>query len=139
MGNGGPDSSTLQAPADSPGAISIGSVYKDGDIAYTSSRGPTSDGRIKPDLVAVGSGVWVVSPTSLDGYVVQSGTSFATPTAAGIGALLLQAYPNLSPTTMAELLRESAAVADKPNNDVGWGLVNASAAAYDFCAPPPPL
>lgn len=134
MGNSGPNPSTLIAPADVDGIISIGATTFSGNIAKFSSRGPTADGRIKPDVVAPGAGVWTVKPGTLDQYGQQNGTSLATPLAAGVGALLLQAYPDLDPAGMLELLRATAVSPGDPNNDLGWGLIDGIAAAGLHCS-----
>ncbi len=133
MGNTGPNPSTLGAPADAAGAISMGAVNSAGQLADFSSRGPTADGRTKPDVVAPGWDVYTVDPATLDGYGLISGTSFSTPITAGVGALLLEAYPWLTPAEMAELLRSTASQADAPDNDWGYGIVDAFAAAELFC------
>src|SRR5690606_26932934 len=127
MGNAGPDPSTLGAPADAAGAISLGAVNVAGELAPFSSRGPTADDRIKPDVLAPGWAVYTVDPGTVDGYVQINGTSFSTPIAAGVGALLLEAYPWLTPAEMAELLRSTASQADAPDNDHGHGIIDAAA------------
>jgi len=133
MGNAGPDPSTLGAPADAAGAISLGAVNVAGELAPFSSRGPTADDRIKPDVLAPGWAVYTVDPGTVDGYVQINGTSFSTPIAAGVGALLLEAYPWLTPAEMAELLRSTASQADAPDNDHGHGIIDAAAAGELFC------
>lgn len=136
MGNNGPEPSTLIAPADSEGAISVGAVDYDAVIADFSSRGPTADGRLKPDVVAPGVDVWVVHPLTTDNYLPREGTSYATPLTAGVAALLLEANPGLTPAEMAELLRTTATQAGAPDNDYGYGLVDALAAGPWECACP---
>lgn len=133
MGNAGPEPTSLSAPADAVGVVSVGSVYLNGRIAHTSSRGPTADGRIKPDLVAPGVGVWMARPGTMDAFRTSSGTSFATPLAAGVGALILQATPTLDGFDMVDALHASATRLDGLNNDTGWGLVDAWAALGAHC------
>lgn len=133
MGNSGPDPSTLIAPADVDGIISIGAVKYDAQVAGFSSRGPTADGRTKPEVSAPGAGVWTVKPGTQTEYFTLNGTSLATPLAAGVGALLLQAYPELDPPAMLALLRGTAVLAGDPNNDVGWGVIDGYAAAGLYC------
>ena len=101
------------------------------------SWGPTDDGRIKPDVVANGDGVY----SSLNGnnfsYGTYSGTSMSTPNATGSAALLVQLYGTLFPgqamraSTLKGLLIHSADDRGNPGPDYrfGWGLVNAKAAA----------
>jgi hypothetical protein len=133
MGNAGPDPSTLLAPADAAGAISLGAVNVSGALAPFSSRGPTADDRIKPDVLAPGWDVYTVDAAVLDSYTVLSGTSFSAPISAGVGALLLEAYPWLTPADMADLLRSTASQAQMPDNDWGYGIIDAAAAAELFC------
>lgn len=133
MGNRGPAPGTIIAPADTDGVISVGATKLDGTIAPFSSRGPTADGRTKPDVVAPGADVFTIDLATTDQYQTGSGTSFATPLAAGVGALLKQAYPNLGPAEMRALLTSTASQANAPDDDYGWGLVDAGAAAALYC------
>ncbi|MCY0991782.1 S8 family serine peptidase [Nannocystis sp. ILAH1] len=132
-GNEGPEPGTLIAPADVDGIIALGATNLDGEVADFSSRGPTSDGRVKPDLLAPGQDVWVVRPGTTNEYLAGNGTSFATPLAAGVGALLLEAWPELTPGEMLALLRATASHPDAPDNDGGWGMIDGYAAAGLYC------
>jgi len=132
-GNEGPEPGTLIAPADVDGIIALGATNLDGVIVDFSSRGPTFDERIKPDLLAPGRDVWVVRPDTTAEYQQANGTSLATPLAAGVGALLLEAYPDLTPAEMLALLRTTAANPDAPDNDGGWGMIDGLAAAGLHC------
>ncbi|MDC0722330.1 S8 family serine peptidase [Nannocystis bainbridge] len=132
-GNEGPEPGTLIAPADVDGIIALGATDLEGQVAGFSSRGPTSDGRIKPDLLAPGQGVWMVQPGTDNEYTQGNGTSLATPLAAGVGALLLEAYPELTPAQMLALLRATASQPDAPDNDRGWGMIGGPAAAGLHC------
>ncbi|NOY76796.1 MAG: S8 family serine peptidase [Calditrichaeota bacterium] len=116
---------TLITPADGDSVIAVGAVRMDGEIASFSSDGPTSDGRIKPDVVAPGVGVYVVSPYTTDGFTRSSGTSFSCPLTAGVSALILSAYPELKPMQVRDALRNTANNAKYPNNLYGWGLIDA--------------
>jgi subtilisin family serine protease len=119
------------APGDVNGdsALTVGAVHPSGLIANFSSRGPTSDGRIKPDVVAFGVGAAVPDVNDLpDGYTTLSGTSFSTPIVAGVAACLLQAHPDWSPVQLAQAIRFTADRAANPDNDYGYGLVRATAA-----------
>lgn len=133
MGNFGPNPKTLSTPADVDGIIALGAVDFGGDLAGFSSRGPTADGRTKPDVLAPGAGVWAVQPGTMDQYKQFNGTSLATPLAAGVGALLKQAYPKMGPAQMLALLHATASDAAMPNNDRGWGLIDGPAAAGLYC------
>lgn len=118
------------APADGFNVISAGAVYNTGQLVGFSSRGPTYDGRIKPDVVAMGSNVYAAQPATLDVYSGVSGTSFSSPLTAGVAALILQAHPYLTPFQVRDALRETADRAQNPDNDYGWGLVNAYEAIF---------
>jgi len=132
-GNEGPDAWTLVAPADADGLIAVGAVDVLGHVAEFSSRGPTADGRIKPDVCAMGVDNWVVDATTVDAYRQGSGTSYAAPMVAGLVALLLQAFPDLGPDGMLELLTSTASNATAPDNETGWGIVSGVAAVGLYC------
>ncbi len=119
---------TIAAPADGDSVIAVGAVQLSGEIAGFSSPGPTADGRIKPDVCALGDGNYVVAPGTLDQYSYAAGTSYACPLTAGVAALLLDAYPGIGPWLLREALRETASQAGAPDNDYGWGVVDALAA-----------
>ena len=131
MGNEGNDPwYYMIAPADGFNVISVGAVYSGGSIVEFSSRGPTYDGRIKPDVVAMGKSVACVTVGSIDQYRIASGTSLSCPLVSGVVALVLQAHPYLTPTHVRDALRETADKAQTPDNDYGWGLVNAYEAIF---------
>ena len=124
-------------PGDSVKAITVGSVNDDHNREIYSSRGPTGDGRLKPDVMAPGGAIMSASAGSGDGYVSYSGTSMATPHVAGVAALMIQANPNISPTSnsdyVKQILRETSdhkvpldvdcGELYTPNNCYGWGTV----------------
>lgn len=129
-GNGGipnGEQNTLSAPADGDSVIAVGAVLTSGAIADFSSRGPSADGRIKPDVMATGVGVFFASGTPGDntGYSSGQGTSFSCPLTAGVAALILQKHPSWSPIQIREALRMTASNASSPNNNFGWGIINA--------------
>ena len=119
---------SIVSPPDGKNVIAVGAVDSAGHIAYFSSNGPTSDGRTKPDVVAMGVDVYIAAPyfSTYDtaGYSFASGTSFSGPLTAGVCALILSAHPELTPLQVADALRNTANNKDKPNNVYGWGLVN---------------
>ncbi|HOX26016.1 MAG TPA: S8 family serine peptidase [Candidatus Krumholzibacteria bacterium] len=127
-GNYRQSTGTIAAPADGDSVIAVGAVDLSGNIAYFSSPGPTADGRIKPDVSALGVNNHVVLPGSLSEYGNASGTSFSCPLAAGVGALVLCAHPGTSPFRLREALRSTADHAGAPDNDYGWGILDALAA-----------
>ena len=117
----------ITPPADSDSALAVGAVDSDGRRVGFSSIGPTTDGRIKPDVMAMGSGVWVAN--HIDGqYGSASGTSFATPLTASACALLLEKHPSMQPMEVIARMRETASQANQPDNLMGYGIVNLRAA-----------
>lgn len=116
---------SLGSPSDADSIISVGAVMSDGNIASFSSNGPTSDGRIKPDVLAMGVNVYIASKVRSDKYEFSNGTSFSTPITAGVCALILSAHPELTPVQVREALRMTANNSATPNNIMGWGLINA--------------
>lgn len=137
MGNEGADSSgTLTAPADVEGVISVGAVDRSENIAFFSSTGPTSDGRIKPDVLALGTNVPVPAPYSADlaSYTYQNGTSFSTPVVSGICALISQASNYSWAEQVRNRLFSSCRFAEYQtdvDNRYGRGIPDALAACMD--------
>ncbi len=132
-GNAGPGNgtdNTLNAPADGDSVIAAGAVTSTGTRSSFSSVGPTTDvpARIKPDVMAMGSGVRVASYTNPLAYVNASGTSFSCPLSAGVAALILSANPTLGPLQVRDAMRNTADNAASPNNQYGWGILNADSA-----------
>ncbi len=144
---------TISIPATSPHAIAVGGYvskntwmnylgerletgYRVGELLPFSGRGPTRDGRIKPDITAPGSIIVAAKPvgppsSTLDineYYTVKHGTSMAAPHVAGVIALILQLFPNASYQEVYQALISSAErVGDAPSNSWGWGKLNAKA------------
>jgi MYXO-CTERM domain-containing protein len=131
MGNEGPGPQTLAVPADAFNVLSIGSIDLGANISSFSSRGPTADGRMKPEFVAPGGQVWVARASG--GYEAGDGTSYATPLAAAMVALLLQQDPALTPAQVLEVLRGSVSSYGEPDSVYGYGLIDIAAATYDSC------
>jgi len=129
-GNEGPQPMTLGAPTDAEGVLSIGALRPNGDLVAFSSRGPTADGRIKPDICAQGVRTACVRPGTWDEYAFWSGTSLSCPVAAGCMALILTEHPDWGPDRIYEAARETASRAHRPDNDWGWGLVNLEEAVH---------
>ena len=118
----------IAAPADADSVISVGAVNDIGEIASFSSRGPTFDGRIKPEICAMGVSVWHVSSNNTTDYVTASGTSSSTPLTAGAIALMRQSRPDLSPMQLREAVLMTASIAYSPNNTYGYGILDAAEA-----------
>jgi serine protease AprX len=111
------------APADADSILSVGAVDSFNVVTSFSSRGPTADGRIKPDVTAMGRRVLLPTPTVATNYERQSGTSFSAPLTSSLVALLLESHPGWGPVQVREALRETALNHATPDNDIGWGLV----------------
>jgi subtilisin family serine protease len=141
---------TVSIPGTSDYVITVGAYtgrrsapdYRLGDLCGFSGRGPTRDGRTKPDVVAPGLFVvaaWSSTATGLrdhridDAHVYLSGTSMATPHVTGVVALMLQWDPSLSPDSLKQVLRQSArldSITGKVNKlagdfNWGWGKLDA--------------
>jgi hypothetical protein len=108
------------APADADNILSIGAVNGSGIRAEFSSIGPTVDGRIKPAVMAQGSGTIVARNT--EGVGPGSGTSYSSPIIAGMSACLWQANPTMTVLEIQAAIKESASRADSPDNLYGWGI-----------------
>lgn len=114
-GNEGPSDYTVGSPGCATEVITVGATNDADYVTQFSSRGPTADGRVKPDIVVPGEdiisaradGSHMGSPVN-QFYTAASGTSMSTPLAAGICALLLQAEPSLTPQAMKERLMSTA-------------------------------
>ena len=133
-GNRGPGSGTIGSPGSYAEALAVGALDQEGAIASFSSRGPNAWGNIKPDVAAPG--VKVLSSFVGGGWALGTGTSMAAPHAAGLAALLRQASPTLSVDELDAILRGTARPMgdDLPNNDTGWGLIDAYAAGLRVTA-----
>ena len=120
---------TLGIPADAEHILTVGAVDENGYRANFSSVGPTYDGRIKPDVMAMGEGTYVASG---DGgwwpYYNGNGTSFATPVLAGAVACLRQACPYASVQEICDIIRSCGNRADNPDNKYGYGIPDFSQA-----------
>ncbi len=115
------------SPGDAFNIITVGAVDKNNILASFSSRGPTADGRIKPEVCAMG--VSDVNASAITtSYNIGNGTSYSTPIAAGIGALLKSVYPHLTNRQIRKIFIESSDRSANPDNDHGYGLVSATRA-----------
>jgi subtilisin family serine protease len=116
---------TLNAPADGNKVIAVGAVDYQNRRASFSSVGPTTAGRIKPDVMAMGIGVSYASASSINQYSYGNGTSFSCPMVAGVCALILSAHPEVTVDKMLQALHKTSDRANHPDNKYGYGLVNA--------------
>jgi subtilisin family serine protease len=135
-GNSGPGSRTVGTPASAKEVISVGAIEDSMDIANFSSRGPTADGRTKPDVCAVGVDVIAPAANSGGGYLAHSGTSMATPHVAGVAALMVEYNPYITPSEVKDILHNTSL--DKGDsghdNTYGWGVVDSVAALGNISA-----
>ncbi len=126
----------MTAPADAELVISVGAVNASGVITSFSSRGPTFDKRIKPEVVARGYKTVAASPRFENGYIQKDGTSISTPLVAGAAALVLQANPDWDPMMVREALMKTADRANNPDNEYGYGIINTWEAIHYSGDPP---
>ncbi len=119
---------TIGTPGAAKDVITVGATEDSKELAVYSSKGPTHEGQIKPNVAAIGSAVMSVEANSGNGYASYSGTSMATPMVAGMAVLLLQANPDLQPLMIRTILESTSEYKwlshpVRPNNDYGWGFV----------------
>ncbi len=127
IGNSGPETGTLLAPSDGDSVFAVGAVDSNGDVTRFSSRGPTYDGRIKPDACSLGKAVSLACQGT-SGYSQGDGTSFAAPLVSSAAVVLRDAHPEWSVYEITEILRLTASQNDSPDNNVGYGIINAYSA-----------
>ena len=126
----------ITAPADGINTLGIGAVDINGQVAGFSSRGPSYDGRIKPDISAQGVSVYSAYAYIANSYNYLSGTSLAAPLAAGSAALLFSVYPEIGNVQARSILQKTASIYKAPNNDIGYGIVSAdNAVSYPVFLP----
>ncbi len=133
-GNNGPVPQSIGAPGNSRKIITVGAsddndfVEMDGSrIKDYSSRGPTKECIIKPDIVAPGSNIISCNGIKMaknSMYSIKSGTSMATPVVSGAIALLLSKYPSMTGRDVKVRLKNSADDMGLPINQQGWGCLN---------------
>ena len=130
-GNSGAGSwKKITPPGDAENIITVGAVNKRGELAPFSSVGNTADGRVKPDVVAVGLNSDVMGT---DGNLRRAnGTSFSSPIMCGMVACLWQACPKLTAKQIIDLVRQSGDRADFPDNIYGYGIPDLWKAYLNF-------
>lgn len=145
-GNAGPDSHSVGSPGCARDVITIGASTDEDTITSFSSRGPTEDGRVKPDVVFPGAKIISAraAGTSLGrvvdtNYVELSGTSMATPHASGVAALLLAANASLTPAQIKERLMATAVDLGLDANSQGTGRGDVYAAWQAVHTTPTPI
>ena len=129
VGNyGSAGSSSLVAPADADGILAVGAVNSSSTVSSFSSRGPTADGRIKPELVAFGQSPVLIRGSGQVG--AASGTSFSAPQIAALAAGLWQAKPEWTKDELLTNLLKSGSQYATPDQNLGYGIPNFRSAFY---------
>jgi serine protease AprX len=120
---------SITDPGNTESVLTVGATHRDSahlfGVSYFSSRGPTGDGRIKPDLVAPGEKIESTTPNNTK--LRMDGTSQAAPHVSGVAALLLARYPELigRPTRIKEILCKTATDLGRERYFQGAGMVDA--------------
>ncbi|QOR36056.1 S8 family serine peptidase [Clostridium sp. 'deep sea'] len=124
-GNSGPNKKTIGSPGAAAKVITVASMYDVGENGYVlakySSRGPTADERMKPDIAAPGTNITAANANTTNGYRTISGTSMASPFTAGTVALMLDANPSLTPAQVKTTLANTALDWGTTGQDVDFG------------------
>lgn len=118
----------ITAPADGDSVMTVGAVDWNGTYVSFSSAGPTADGRIKPDVVAVGGGTAFISPA---GPTYGNGTSFSCPIISGMAACLWQEFPTLTNMQIYDAIIASSSQRYTPDFAVGFGIPNFRIASWE--------
>ena len=131
---GDKDWEKIMVPGDAESIITVGGITKNLEISPFSSKGPTADGRVKPEVVAMGSGVSVVNGS---GQIANAnGTSFSTPIMAGLTACLWEAFPDRSNRDIMQAIRETATRRNDPDTQFGYGIADVMK-AHDYLSGKP--
>lgn len=118
--SGGRDWGYITVPADADSILTVGSVNSNQDYSGFSSVGPTADGRIKPDVAALGEGTAIVGAGG--DIASSSGTSLSGPLISGFAALLWQKNPNLSAMELREEIKQMGNQYNNPDTLLGYGV-----------------
>lgn len=112
----------ISAPADGHQVLAVGAVWQSGDATWFSSRGPSYDGRVKPNVMARG-GATIITNLA-DSIQGGNGTSFSAPIIAGMSACLWQAVPGATAREVQQAIEQSAHLYSTPNDSMGFGIPN---------------
>ncbi len=132
-GNEGPSRSgknTLVSPSDCDFVLAAGAVNSQSLRVNFSSMGPTADGRIKPDVMALGESVYTADPNAPNGYEFVNGTSFSCPLVAGAAALILEINPTWTNQDIMTAMKSTSGRSKSPDNGYGWGIIDVQKAAF---------
>jgi subtilisin family serine protease len=116
----------LTAPSDADSVMTIGAVTPDGEVSSFSSRGPSADGRIKPNISGQGQATAFIDVSG--NVATGSGTSYSTPLLAGLTACLWQSSKEKSNMEIIQIIQQTASAADNPNDSIGYGIPDFQAA-----------
>jgi serine protease AprX len=111
----------ISAPADAFNILAVGAVGAERQYAYFSSQGPSADGRVKPDVAAMGWGATGLGPSGEE-VTYLNGTSFSAPLVAGLVACLWQLHPERSANDVMDAVRRSSHQFDMPDTELGHGI-----------------
>ncbi|GAX91575.1 peptidase S8 [Effusibacillus lacus] len=124
-GNSGPARYTIGSPGAATDALTVGAFADVGENGFNvtdfSSRGPTKDNRIKPDIMAPGFNITAPKTNSTNLYITYSGTSMATPFTAGVAALMLDANYALTPADLKTKITGTAQDWGPAGQDIDYG------------------
>ncbi|UJG40426.1 MAG: S8 family serine peptidase [Candidatus Heimdallarchaeum aukensis] len=132
-GNSGPSSGTISSPGMASRAITVGASDMFNGTTYWSSRGPSTNGLIDPDVIAPGAGILSTIPNNM--YEVYSGTSMATPAVAGVVALLKSVFPSVDIDLIRSAILSTATDMGRSVFEQGAGMINALE-AYNYLSNP---
>ncbi|GHU57994.1 serine protease [Bacteroidia bacterium] len=107
-------------PADARHVLAVGAVTEEKEKSSFSSEGYSADGRVKPDIVALGTRCTTIDADGNVSY--PNGTSFSTPTVSGLGICLWQALPWLSNLEIIDLIQKNSSLYNSPNVKLGYGI-----------------
>jgi subtilisin family serine protease len=138
MGNAGPATGSISPPADADSILSVGAVDNTNTLANFSGRGPTADGRGKPEVVAQGVfTTWAVAGSGSN-YAAVSGTSLSTPLIGGAAAQIREAHPEWTVQQIRYAMKLSGDKASTPDSTAfGWGRPDVVNAIYNTVLGPP--
>ncbi len=110
----------ITAPGDADSVLTVGAVDPYMDVAYFSSRGPSSDNQVKPEVMAIGKGIYIARPDET--IRPGNGTSYSAPLITGLAACLWQANREASAMEIREAICKSADRFNQPDDDYGYGI-----------------
>jgi len=112
----------ISAPADADSILAVGAVDDLSVYAQFSGKGPSADGRVKPNVAAQGAQTVVADPFTTTGVFTANGTSFSSPLIAGMTATLWQCHPSATNMQIISAIQQSASQAQSPDSLLGYGI-----------------